>query len=72
MKIGSWLLNEQVNVLSSANNINLKWEEQLGKSLMKIKKSKGPNTLPWGTPHVTGTISDFTELTDTYCFLFLR
>lgn len=32
---------------SSANN-RIRDETHLGRSLMKIKKSRGPRTLPWG------------------------
>ena len=45
-----FFLNLQVRVLSSANKVNLKNSEQLGKSLMNIRKSKGPRMDPWGTP----------------------
>ena len=36
------LLNLQVSVLSSANNVNLKKLLQFGKSLINIRKSNGP------------------------------
>ena len=55
--------NLQVSVLSSANKVNLKRLEQLGKSLMKIRKSSGPRREPCGT-------SQSTERT--YYFLFVR
>lgn len=38
---------------SSANNLIL-GDAQVCKLFMKIRKNKGPRTLPWGTPHETG------------------
>jgi hypothetical protein len=35
----------------------------LGRSLMYIKNSSGPRTVPWGTPEVTGAVSDATPST---------
>ena len=39
-------LNLQVRVLSSANKVNLKNSEHLGKSFMNIRNSKGPRVDP--------------------------
>ena len=41
-------------------------------SLIKIRKSNGPSTVPCGTPEVTGTTLDDTPSTITHCFLLLR
>ena len=43
---GVVFLNLQLNVLSSANNENLKKFEQRGKSFIKIKKRSGPRMDP--------------------------
>ena len=43
---GVIFLNLQLNVLSSANNENLKKLEQLGKSFIKIRKRSGPRMDP--------------------------
>ena len=46
----SALLNLHDRVLSSAYNVNLKNGLQLGKSLMNIRKRRGPKIDPCGTP----------------------
>ena len=51
-----WNLHDRVE--SSAKSVKLKNELTSGKSLMKIKKSKGPRMEPWGTPWDTGRSSD--------------
>ena len=38
----------------------------LGKSLMYIRKSKGPNIEPWGTPIEIDFVSDLESLYSTY------
>ena len=38
------------NVQSSANKINLKLVIELGKSLIYVRKRRGPNIDSWGTP----------------------
>ena len=46
-------LGKQVDkVLSSANKMYLKRLDELGRSLMKIRKRSGPKFDPWGTPWV--------------------
>lgn len=47
---------------SSANSLILE-DTQLGKSLINIRKSRGPSTLPWGTPDVTWAIEELEPLT---------
>ena len=37
------------------------------RSFMHIKKSSGPNTLPWGTPQVIVDIFELKPLIDTNC-----
>jgi hypothetical protein len=49
---------------SSANNLAVLFT-LLGRSLMYIKYSSGPGTVPWGTPEVTGAVSDATPSTIT-------
>ena len=44
-------------IQSSANSLVLD-STQAGKSLMNSRKSNGPNTVPCGTPLMTGTLSD--------------
>ncbi len=43
-----------------------------GMSLINIRNSDGPNTLPWGTPLVTGAHSECVPLINTLCFLSCR
>ena len=45
-------LPEKNIVVSSANRKNLRSEEELVMSFMYMRKSRGPRTLPWGTPHL--------------------
>ena len=47
---------------SSANNFNILLIPS-GKSLTKSRKSKGPNTLPWGTPDKINLIVENTSPT---------
>ena len=42
---------------------------QLGKSLIKSRKSRGPSTVPCGTPFITGTLSKVAPSTTTCRFL---
>ena len=46
--------------------------EQLGRSFLKTKKSKGPRTDPCGTPLITLSTVEIVPLIRTVCFLFLR
>ena len=46
--------------------------DTLGRSLTKIKKSKGPRILPWGTPIEIGAKAEEEFLNWTHCFLFER
>ena len=39
-----------------------------GRSLMKTKKSKGPSTVPCGTPNVTWAVSDVAPSSTTSCY----
>ena len=43
---------------SSANNLVLDERTHLGRSCMYIRNNRGPRTVPWGTPDVTGLVSD--------------
>ena len=45
-------------VVSSANILTLPDEQQIGRSLINMRKSSGPRTEPWGTPHDTERVSD--------------
>jgi hypothetical protein len=40
-----------------------------GRSLMKARKSRGPKTLPWGTPEVTGDVWECEPSRTTRCVL---
>ena len=44
---------------SSANNLKLKYFDELGKSFMYKRNKVGPNTDPCGTPHVIDLCVDF-------------
>ena len=58
--------------VSSANILNNPSLQEFAKSFMYIMNNNGPNTDPWGTPHVTGFISEFALFTLTYCCLLDR
>ena len=56
---------------SSANNLT--WEvTRLGKSLICIKNSRGPKTVPWGTPEITFVGRDLEPSTTTVCSLVFK
>ena len=61
-----------MHLVSSAKRSGFAETRDEGKSFMKIRKSKGPNTLPWGTPEVTGRTPDCAPLITTICDLLLR
>mgnify|MGYP003315167793 CR=1 FL=1 len=44
--------------MSSANN-RVKKSVEEGRSLINIRKSNGPSTLPWGTPQVISRKGEF-------------
>ncbi|CAL4144512.1 unnamed protein product, partial [Meganyctiphanes norvegica] len=52
----SEFLQWKKTLVSSANILNLPEGLQLGRSFIKIRKSKGPRTEPCGTPHEIGNI----------------
>ena len=43
---------------SSANSLVLEWVTFSGRSLMKARNNRGPSTVPWGTPELTGACAD--------------
>ena len=53
---------------SSANSLALE-STQLGKSLIKSRKSRVSSTVPCGTPPITGTLSEVAPSTITCWFL---
>ncbi|CAL4131877.1 unnamed protein product, partial [Meganyctiphanes norvegica] len=52
----SEFLQWKKTLVSSANILNLPKGQQLGRSFIKIRKSKGPRTEPCGTPHEIGLV----------------
>ena len=57
---------EYETVVSSAKIENLRAELEVGRSLMYIKKRRGPRTDPWGTPTPILRLDDFAPLMSTY------
>ena len=53
-----------MNILSIVNKVDVDTDE--GRSLMKIKKSRGPKILPCGTPDTTGNVVDTLPFIDTH------
>ena len=43
-----------ISLVSSANKDIDECDTVVARSFMYTRKSKGPNTLPWGTPESTG------------------
>ena len=43
---------------SSANNLVLDERTHLGRSFMYTRNKRGPRTVTWATPDVTGLVSD--------------
>ena len=43
-----------------------------GKSFIWHKKSRGPKTVPWGTPESTATLLDDSQSTTTCVYLLVR
>ena len=58
-------------MLSSANNL-ISEERDSVMSLMYIGNSKGPSTVPWGTPESTDAGSDIVPFTATDWVLLYR
>mgnify|MGYP001595851294 CR=1 FL=1 len=58
--------------VSSAKSRTLELETYSGRSLMYIRKSKGPRTEPCGTPDATAMVSDCDPFSTTDCVLLSR
>ena len=58
--------------MSSANKKNFNLVDILRRSLIYKRNNSGPNTDPWGTPHVTTFLSDATELQKVNCIRPVR
>ena len=54
-------------ILSSAKSLNLLCDRYSGKSFMQMRNKIGSNTVPWGTPDVTGTVLEDIPFTTTVC-----
>ena len=71
--ITSFKLNPYDNKeVSSANSLTALHPTALYISLMYNKKNNGPRTDPWGTPHFTKPISDYTPLSTVNWRLLIR
>src|SRR5215470_6722072 len=71
MEWSSAVTISRYKTVSSANK-RISLDKSLHKSLIKRRKSRGPRTLPWGTPDVTGFNDDEQPPTTTFCFRFER
>ena len=60
----TFLYNRQSSAKSLAFNVT-----SPGKSLIYMRKCRGPMAVPWGTPDVTGDISDFSPSTPPAAFV---
>ena len=69
----SWcrLLEDLRKPVSSAKK-EIKKDVQLGRSFIYSKKSIGPKTDPWGTPHKIFLRDDSNSPKFTYCVLFVK
>ena len=68
LSIGMFL-KLQVEVRSSAKRVNLKKIEHFGKSLMNMRKSRGPSIEPRGTPDLIVESCELWPFNDINCFL---
>ena len=68
-----WLSLKSSNVLSrvvsSAYMMGVNVSLAMARSSIYIKKRRGPNIDPWGTPVVIISVADWVLLNSTYCFL---
>ena len=55
--------------MSSAYMMGVNLSLAMARSLIYIKKRRGPNIDPWGTPVVIISVADCVLLNSTYCFL---
>ena len=63
----SWMLAICLYITQSSANRRTVDDVCSSKSLMKIRKSSGPDTEPWGTPDFTAAASDVSPSTTTLC-----
>jgi len=68
----SKLFEDNCRVVSSANRILNIILEAFGRSLIRIRKSRGPKTDPCGTPVRMSSRVDLTPFITVNCFLFCR
>ena len=61
-----------VYILFRVTKVTLPEGQQLGKSLMKSRKNRGPRTEPWGTPQVMDLVFELQLSMFTYCLRPLR
>ena len=59
-------------VVSSAKILTLPEGQHVGKSLINNRKSSGPRTEPWGTPHDIDLVADLLLSICTNCLRSLR
>ena len=57
------------SVVSSAYMMGVNFALAMARSLIYIKKRRGPNIDPWGTPVDIISVADCVLLNSTYCFL---
>ena len=67
----NWFLISLYRTQSSANRRTVEWI-LLGKSLMYIRKRRGPSTVPCGTPDSTWVQGECPPLTTTLCSRHVR
>ena len=64
--------SEVERVLSSANSINLKKDDEFGRSFINIRNNNGPRTDPCGTPWLTEEEEEVIPSLTVIWFLSLR
>ena len=70
--VSAFVLIVLYNSESSANNLTVDWT-QWGRSLIYARNKRGPSTIPWGTPDVTGAGLDvFPSRVTCWCLLLRK
>ena len=69
---GNDLFKMCIRFVSSAKCLVVEYLMHLCRSLMYIRKSRGPRTDPWGTPCLMTAWSESVPSSVTYCYLSVR
>jgi len=71
-KVDATVESEKTRLVSSANNLEVIFFKKKGKSLIKIKKNKGPKIEPCGTPNFISLKDDLELPNNVNWFRFVK